>query len=86
MQTRYGVVKRSVVEWKRRRNLGNGTATVAKPMGNARTTGAGPTPSRLAPEQLVSAVAEISCSDDALVAVDAQAREGIEEAQVATTE
>ena len=55
-------------------------------MGNARTTGAGPTPSRLAPEQLVSAVAEISCSNDTFVVIDAQTREGIEEAQVATTE
>ena len=43
-------------------------------------------PSRLAPEQLAGSVAEVGSSDDALVAVDTQAREGIEEAQVAAAE
>ena len=37
-------------------------------------------PSRLATEQLVGAVAEISCSNDTFVAIDAQTREGVKEA------
>lgn len=57
-----------------------GAATGEKPMRNARTTGAGPTPSRLMAEQLAGSVAEISCSNDAFVAIDAQTREGVKEA------
>lgn len=80
VQTRYGVVKRCVVEWKRCRNLGNGAATGAKRTGNVRTRRARLASSRLAPEQLAGSIAEVGSSDDALVAIDAQTREGIEEA------
>lgn len=78
--TRYGVVKRRVVEWKRRRNLGNGAATGAKRTGNVRTRRARLAPLWLAPEQLAGSVAEVGSSDDALVAIDAQTREGVKEA------
>lgn len=59
--------------WKRR---SNGRET------NGKYASKGPQahPSRLAPKQLVSAVAEISCSNDTFVAIDAQAREGVKEA------
>lgn len=80
VQTRYGVVKRCVVEWKRCRNLGNGAATGAKRTGNTRAREPWARPSRLAPKQLVSAVAEIGCSNDTFVAIDAQTREGVKEA------
>ena len=65
--------------WKRR---GNGRET----NGKYASKGAASAPSRLAPKQLVGAVAEISCSDDTFVVVDAQTREGVKEAQVTTTE
>ena len=55
-------------------------------MGNAKTTRAGPTPSRLAAEQLAGSVAEVGSADDTFVAIDAQTREGVKEAQVAAAE
>ena len=66
--------------WKRR---GNGRETNGK---YASKGAVSVPPSRLAPKQLVGAVAEISCSNDTFVAIDAQTREGIEKAQVTTTE
>lgn len=55
------------------------------PLGNTRLQGA-PTTQSLAPEQLAGAVAEVGGADNAFVTVDAQAREGVKEAQVATAE
>lgn len=59
--------------WKRR---GNGRET----NGKYASKGAVSAPVRLATEQLVGAVAEISCSNDTFVAIDAQTREGVKEA------
>lgn len=59
--------------WKRRGNGRETNGKYASKEPRAR-------PSRLAPEQLVGAVAEISCSNDTFVAIDAQTREGIEKA------
>lgn len=59
--------------WKRR---GNGRETNGK---RANEKGA-LAPLWLAPEQLAGSVAEVGSSDDALVAIDAQTREGVKEA------
>lgn len=60
--------------WKRR---GNGRETNGK---YASKEAVSARPPRLAPEQLASSVAEIGGPDDALVAINAQAREGVKEA------
>lgn len=66
--------------------VSNGTAILetarqrARNQREIREQGSRERPSRLAPKQLVGAVAEISCSNDTFVAIDAQAREGVKEA------
>ena len=59
--------------WKRR---GNGRET----NGKCGDRGADVAAQALAAEQLASAVTKVGGSDDAFVAIDAQAREGIKEA------
>mgnify|MGYP000831592246 CR=1 FL=1 len=59
--------------WKRR---GNGRET----NGKREDQGTDDAAQALTAEQLASAVAEISCSNDTFVAIDAQTREGVKEA------
>lgn len=67
--------------------VSNGTAILETALQRARNEreireqgGPRACPPRLAPEQLAGSVAEVGSSDDALVAIDAQTREGVKEA------